>query len=324
MMRFAKGFALTLAAFSAAPLAAQPTDPPPLDAELPALRLLGEIDRQTPLTRRLELLDQALAMLVQPTPLRGRILCGRAVTLTELGRDDQARIGWEQCRQLRPNDPYLLLALAFSNVERLQPVEAAQLIIRSASLSPDAVRKIEPESMMMVFRQLRYARAYPVADRLTDALVSTGWARDNPGVFSAMAAAVLRHRVREGNGPAALALIPTILAPDTGVGMLIDRRFESIWPQVEAWAGADLSLQRKALLEGARAIYETSPSADRLLAYVDALRKTGHRGEAIRVLEAQRNLTLRGADAFYRNRAVTVLGRLLAAEGRRTEAFASL
>ena len=47
---------------SAAPPAAELSDPPSPTTELPALNLLNQIEAETPLVRRLEIIDQALAM----------------------------------------------------------------------------------------------------------------------------------------------------------------------------------------------------------------------------------------------------------------------
>ncbi len=306
------------------PASAQRSDPQPLDSELPALKLLTQSGAQTSPAQRLALVDQALAMLDQPTPFRGAVLCTRAQVLQFLMRYDEARASLEQCRQLLPDDPRVLVGSAFDEAEQRRPVEAAKLLIRAAQLGPDAVRQIPPSSMGMVLRPLRYARADKVLDDLLASLAASGWERNNPQVFAEVAVPVVRHMIIEGRVADALAMLPSILSPQAGVAMLIDRRYAAIWPQVEAWAGSDLSVQRRALLDGTRAAYQTSRSPDDFLAYTAALTRTGHRDQAIGELRAWLAAPPVQTDPWYRNAVVVRFGRFLGQSGNREEGIARM
>lgn len=315
------GLALAIMPASAA---AQRLDPQPLDSELPALKLLTRSNIQTSPTQRLVLIDQALAMLAQPTPFRGAMLCARAQVLRFLTRYDEARASLEQCRQLLPDDPRVIVESAFDEAEERRPVEAAKLLIRAAQLGPDAVRKIPPSSMGMVLRPLRYAQADKMLDDLMASLAASGWGRNNPEVFAEVAIPVVRHMIADGRRADALAMLPSILSPRAGLAMLIDRRYAQIRPQVEAWAGPDLSVQRQALLAGTRAAYQTSRSPDDFLAYTAALSQTGHRDQAISELRTWLVAPPAQINPWYRNAVVVSFGNFLGETGKREEGIARM
>lgn len=301
-----------------------PDDAPPLAAELPALPLLVKAAGTLDLAGRLALLDQALVLLPQPTPLRGRALCARAATLQQLGRAADARDGFEQCRQLRPDDPQLLVVLAFSALERSRPADAAALVARAAEIDPGALERVPVSAMAGIFRQLRYQRQDGTADRLIERLVTAGYGRDDPEAFSGFVLVAVQSRLAAGDTAGAVRLLPTVLAPTVGVRLLIDRRAEPIWPALERWAGADLAAQRRALREGARASYALDPSPEHRLAYAEALAATGHRGEAVGLLDDWLATPAGTDDAWNRTSAVIKIGRWLAADGRADEGIARM
>ena len=313
---------LAAALLVATPAIAQRHEPLPLPTEQPALPLLGQAARTANPAARLALIDRALALLVQPTPLRGWVLCGRAATLRDLHRDDEARDAVDQCRQLRPDDPRVLVFQAFSETERQRPVEAAQLLLRAAELDPAAVNDVDPSSMGTVFRLLRYQHQDALADRLIVRLATAGYARQDPETFAGFALVAVRSRVAAGDLAGARALLPGILSPAVGLRLLIDRRLQPIWPDVERWAGMDLSVQRHALREGARGAFELTPTPAHRVAYAVALASTGHRREGIDLLD---RWPVRGDDdPWFRNSAAVKLGRWLTAEGRPNDGIARM
>lgn len=307
------------------PAHAQQPKPQPLPAELPALQLLQTIDYELPPADRLKILDRALTMLLQPTPFRGQVLCARAETLDELERGNEALAGYEQCRQLRPNDPSVLFALGFAEAFHNKVQQGVQRIIRAIELDPDAAASINPEDLNSLQRKLAYENALGLSRRLTNALTKAGWGRENPGAFSAVAEAAILHRLEAGDKAGALELLPSITAPGPGVEMLIDRRYSLIWPEIERWAGDDLSVQRRALVDGATETYNTARTPASRFAYIHALNNTGRVEDAID--ELRRWSAESGGDdddLFYRAQSIVVLGRLLGEQGRRAEGIAIL
>lgn len=307
-------------AATAAAAVAQHSEPIPLPSEEPALAVLTRSSTAASDSERLDLIDRALALLLQPTAFRGSILCYKGAVLDHMGRRQDARAAFDQCRQLRPDDPRVLIAIAFDNAQDQKPVEAAELIMRAVAVDPHAADYVDPSSMDSVLRQLRYVRQDRLANDLLAGLATTGYARLNPSAFSDAAFAAVLSRVQDGNLRGAVQMLPSVIAPEPGVKMLIDRQFEAIWPSVEQWAGGDLSVQRKVLLDGARSAYEAAATPANRVAYAVALVQTGHRQDGIALLDTWlSDPTSSNVDAWYQNIAAVKLGRWLSRDGKRAE-----
>jgi tetratricopeptide (TPR) repeat protein len=307
-----------LVATSGAADAAQNSDLVPTPTEASALPLLAEAARAATDSERLSLVDRALAQLLQPTQFRGAVLCYKGGILQQLSRRQDARAAFDQCLQLRPNDPKALIAIAFDKAQEQRPAEAAVMVMRAVAIEPHAADDIDPDSMATLDRQLRYSRLDNVANDLLGKLALAGYARRNPSAFSDAAFAAVLSATQQGDVKAAVQLLPSILSPEPGIKMLIDRQFAAIWPSVEEWAGADLLAQRTAFLNGARATYEAASTPANTIAYADALVQTGHLKEGVDLLDkslSDSNTWV--TDGWYRNMAVIKLGRLLGESGQR-------
>ncbi|MGY2733490.1 hypothetical protein [Sphingomonas sp. UYP23] len=303
----------------ASPTGAQQVEQPPLVAEQPALAVLNQLGGAPSDTARLVLLDRALTLLPQPTTLRGHVLCGRAALLSQLHREDEARVGFDQCRQLLPDDPNVLLPIAFDESRRKRPVEAAELTIRAARLKAPGLDHIDADVMATVLRQLAYVGKGDLGETMIDALVAAGYPRDNPVAFSQYAQTAILYRLRSGDWATATQLLPSVLSPRAGVAMLVDRRYAPIWPAIAGWAGTDLAVQRSALLAGARATFEMHETPETRLAYAQALVDTGHRGEAIALIDQWLHTEIAAEKMWVRSMALLRMGRWLAEQGERAE-----
>ncbi len=291
----------------------------PLPAELPALKLLNTVDKQATPEARLLLIDRVLTLLVQPTSFRGQILCERAITLDSLNRPEDALVGFRQCLQLIPNDSNALYNLGLAEVSSQNPKEGVERIIQAIGLDPDVAKYIDAEDFSSFQRKLAYAGAMQLSDRLTETLVKAGWSRENPAAYSEVVAEAIRHRLAANDKAGALELLPSVITPRSGVGMLIDRRYSGIWTEIERWGGTDLSVQRRALIDGATNTYRTAQSPTSRIAYINALYNTGRSTEAIAELEHWSRESSLNQDPFYKMQVITSLGRLLGESGQRME-----
>lgn len=311
--------ALAAVALAAAPLAAQP-----VQSVDPAVTALAEqLERTADPAARLAIVDRALALLVQPTPQRGIMLCTRADVLRSLRREAEARRTFEACRVLLPNDPYVLLFAAYFDMTDNRPVEAASQYRRIAALQPGLLRQVPVSTIEGLIRMLRYQQREDVSAQLVEALVAANYGSDDPEAFSSLVVAEARRRASNGKPQDAVQLLPSILDPAEGVGLLIDRRFEPIWPDIERWAGPAFATQRSAYVEATQARFATSSTPEALRPYAEALDSTGRRTEAIALLRSWMTAPARDEDDRWEMAMATVrLGRLLVDDGQRKEAIA--
>lgn len=310
-----------LLALSSVRVAAQ--EKPPREAT--TAEVFRRLQTMPDAAQQLTVIDRALAALMQPTPDRGMLLCMRSEVLEGLNRSAEARLSFDQCRVLLPNEPKVLLASARYNLIDGRPVEATGQLIRAAALQPSLVNQVSVETMQSLLRQLRYAGRDELASQLIETLVSTGYGREDPRAFSALLLSVIIYRLNDGKTAEAVALLPSMIDPDAGLRLMIDRRATSIWPDLDRWAGGDFTAQRNAYVEAtqARFLAENTPAA--LRPYADALAKTGRRADAIKLLSTWVGAHGRDDDeAWELARSTVRLALFLAGDGRRAEGIARM
>lgn len=277
---------------------------------------LQALDDNAPIDTRIAIIDKALAAYIEPTKLRGQMLCVRGFLLIEAERYGEARESLLRCRQLLPQDPQVLGSLLWLAENDNRPVDAAELLIELAGLGRGAPDDFGSGQLRGVMRRLQYADQMDVAQRLSEAMVNAGWYREEPQLFSSLIEDVMRARLEDGDVAGAVALLPDIIDADIGAAMLIDRRYERIWPQIEAWAGEDMSAQRAALVGAAKAAFDANPTGERRLAYLGALIDTGQRAKGMAAMESWLATPYDAAEGFERALAYSQLGGMFAQDGR--------
>lgn len=75
-------------------------------------------------------------------------------------------------------------------------------------------------------------------------------------------------------------MLPLILVPRIGLELLVDRRYEPIWPDIEGWAGGNLVTQRDAYVTAAKAAFDVDPTLAHRRNYAVALQAAGRTSEA--------------------------------------------
>ncbi len=299
----------------------QQTDPQPLPSDQSALPVLAQYGTAPSQAAGLAILDRALALLPQPTAFRGQVVCTRAALLDAMERPTESRAGYDQCRQLRPDDPNVLIPIALDESTHQRPVEAARLLMHAAAQHASGLDAVDPGTMGTIDRRLRYIDQGSVANDLIAGLVAAGYPRNDPSTLSRYTTIAIVNRLRAADTAGATQLLPTILSPSDGIAMLIDRKFAPIWPAIEQWAGSDLSVQRRALLSATRAAFEISNTDEARLRFADALVETGHDREAIDLIEEWLLTPATPDTAWDRNMAIMHQGRWLAEQGKHAEAI---
>lgn len=187
---------------------------------------------------------------------------------------------------------------------KLPPLFAAS-IARLAGALPDAsgrllehIDAIEPgASFKEESRELwALGRAFAVAGRSAERLqllrklaeerrLDKMAEDDRQGILSALFAA----EVEEGNLDTARGLVGNVRSPYTMLSALGDRRYASLWPQLEAQAGDNLHLILNAAVAEALAKYEAAPGDRELLQKLaHAYLRAGRFSEVVELVEAKR------------------------------------
>lgn len=295
----------------------------PSDAKVFAA--LAKLPRDASLETRMEAVNKLIAS-SDLTPLtRGKLQCTRGNLFQNMGKLTQAADAYQECLRWMPDEPRLLLGLVDLYQELNNSAQAARYMLDyvAASATPDP--HVDPAFIQSLSRQLQYDDKNDLDLKLSAALVKKSWFREeDPVYFSSLAYNAMLLDMGRGDTEAALAMLPEITSPDTGVLLLADRRFQPIWPQVERWAGNDMAAQRKATLETAKAAYAKNPTAENRLAYLSAMQETGERKQAIEeysIWLAERGGAL---NAYERSRAAVKRGSALAEDGQQEAAIKAM
>lgn len=286
----ALGIVLALAA--AVPPAGpfEPAEPADRDAPQPDERIgaaaLGRALGERSPAAQIADLDRALTALPRPTRFRGLVQCQRGWTLHALDRRAESDAAYEECYRLRPDDSSALWSMSSIALDRGDLRRGVRLLLAAIRADPAPLADYHPGAMDSTLSRLRDAREYALRAELIAALAGSRYSSDDPGWASRKARDAIDDRLAAGDRPGAVALLPLILVPRIGLGLLVDRRYEAIWPDIERWAGGDLVAQRDAYVAAARAAFEVDPSLVLRGNYADALVAAG-RGDEARSLLAE-------------------------------------
>lgn len=230
--------------------------------------------------RQIADLDAALAQLPRPTRFRGMVQCYRGWVLSELDRRADSDAAIEECYRLRPDDSYAMWEMASVLLTRRDLTRGARLLIAAIRADPTPLANYDVFAMESTLRELEHAREDGLRAELLLALSATEYGRDDPGWTSRHARGAIDGLLAKGDRAGAVRLLPLILVPRLGLELLVDRRYEAIWPDIEAWAGGDLRAQRDAYVTAARAAFELDPSMALRRNYAEALLAAGRAEEA--------------------------------------------
>lgn len=260
---------------------------PPTPEERIALPHVADAVRAaTPAARRASL-DTALYLLPKPTRFRGAVQCVRGATLLSADvvvNKASGSAAIDECYRLNPDVPLAQRMRADTAFLNGDYKTGATLLASAVRAEPRLAQGLKEDQLDSVFRQLGYAGANAERGALVVALAGTDAARDNPARYSGWVRADVLDRVEKGDLAGAGALLPYIVDPGDALTMIVDRRYEPLWPRIDEWAGGDLARQRDAMVLAARAAYASGPGLLRARGLADVLARTGHADEAVTVL----------------------------------------
>ncbi len=298
---------------------AAPFWPEPLPGERAALPALRVAFTAPDPAEQLAALDKVLAMLPQPTRLRGAVQCARGGLQQNLGQNAQAAT--DECYRINPDQPFAAVKARLDFMSG-SPGEGARLLASAIRADPRIALSMNSSVWERLLRQLGYAGRGVDRQQLVLALADTPTAAADAVFYSGLVRAAMLDRMNHDDLTGSEALLPKVIDPEDGLAMLIDRRFEPLWPRLEEWANRDLVIQRDVLERSARAAYHLDPGLDTRNRLAAVLVRTGHLTEGVAVLRsAGDGVTPRADDAFYQGIAAVRLSRYIATSGERDPAL---
>lgn len=225
-------------------------------------------------------LDGVLARLGEPTKLRGFIQFARAELLDGLDREVEAREAIEESIRLLPGYSGPLLRGAMLYVYSDQSGRAADYLIRASHIDPGLVRQLDDYEIGSLLMRLRYDQRRVA--QLSERLLEIGWLGDSLESRSQLAVGAITGRVAANDLPAAKRLIPKLLLPSHSRLLLIQNKYQGLWPDIESWAGPKLEKQWPIYLAESREKWRATNDPAQAKAYADALSDAGHDDTLIR------------------------------------------
>lgn len=291
-MRFVRRAMLSCAAYlllGAVPAAAEPF-PFPEAVALPSERPVVEELRSLilsnasapPGNEMLPAYDRLLAQLPDQTQLRGFIQLMRAGILFQTERLPQAVSAVDEAVRLLPDysGPLFLASMIAGYSDRAQ--QSTDYFLRASRIDPHLARDIPDFELNNLVSRLRQSGDTRRLVALAERLFEIGWQGNDLDLRSTLARRVISSRVADGDLDAARQFLPNLLDPGDAYAMLALRRYESLWPDIERWAGPRQQVQWRTYLRELRDSWEASRDPWRAWAYARALREAGHEATLIR------------------------------------------
>lgn len=230
--------------------------------------------------KALTALDGVLARLGEPTKLRGFIQFARADLLERLDRELEAREAIEESIRLLPGYSGPLHRGAMLYAYSDHGGRAADYLIRASHIDPDLVRQLDDYEINNLLTRLRYDQRRVA--QLSERLLEIGWLGDSLESRSQLAVGAITGRVAANDLPAAKRFIPKLLLPSHSRLLLIQNKYQGLWPDIESWAGPKLEKQWPIYLAESREKWRATNDPAQAKAYADALSDAGHDATLIR------------------------------------------
>lgn len=220
----------------------------------------------------LAILDTVLSQMTSPTPFRGAVQMLRAELLQRSRRPEDAATAVEESIRLLPGYSGPLLSGFRIYTYNHREGDAVDLLLRATSIDPQIVRLLVTDyDLQAIVGRLDGLKDTRRVQALSERLLAIGWRGSLMGSRAELAQHAIDARVKEGRYAEARALLPEIIQPSQLYGMLADKRYEPLWPDIEKWGGPKLARAWSVYLPEARARWEASHSSVNAREYIKAL-----------------------------------------------------
>lgn len=242
-----------------------------------------------------------------PDPVRGYLQMLKGALLTDLGRRKAAlpafREGFALIEPVNVST-YFTFADLLSDEDDL--VELSALPGRLFDKHPEAYDSLNTDWLSRVLRRLHLAEEYDAADALRIAAAKAQYTRRNEDIKIErwLYAAAVAPLSAAGDTETARLLASEVTDPEMLAGLLVDRRAEAVWPDIETRSGKHLGDALDQFLAQARADAEEEDAGYKEKArYLNALRQAGQTAEAVEygapVMADWARIEATGEDAFW-------------------------
>ena len=303
-------------------MAAAPVEPPSLDRQVQQAATLLDQDKND---EALAILDPLLATADLPAD-RGKIETLRSFGLARLGRVADARKAIEAGVASNPAPTSIVLRqLVLLRAFDGDPKGAAETLELMAASDPKGLASVPSEVITDIMRAVADDKTR--AFNLDYALISAGWtpADMTVGDVDWLRLRLITSLADKDRVDDAKPIIDQVLSPVVLVRLAIDRRFEPLWPMLEARLGPSADTADARYIAAAKARFDKEPkSLIARLGYAEALNIASREPEAIAIADVAKTPAELAALSNREVWLVNLHAALLADAGRNAEAMARM
>lgn len=303
-------------------LAAAPVEPPSLERQVQQAATLLDQDKND---EALAILDPLLSQADTPGD-RGKIETLRSFALARLGRVADAHKAIEIGVASNPAPTSIVLRqLVLLRAFDGDPKGAAETLELMAASDPKGLTTVPSEIITDIMRAI--AEDKTRAFNLDYSLISSGWAPTDitVGDVDWLRLRLITALADKGRLDDAKPIIDQVLSPVVLVRLGIDRRFEPLWPMLEARLGPSADTADAKYIAAAKARFDKEPkSLIARLGYAEALNIASREPEAIALADVAKTPEELAALSNREIWLVNLHAALLADAGRNAEAMARM
>lgn len=303
-------------------VAAAPVEPPSLERQVQQAATLLDQDKND---EALAILDPLLATADTPAD-RGKIETLRSFALARLGRVAEARKAIEAGVATNPAPATIVLRqLVLLRAFDGDPKGAAETLELMAASDPKGLATVPSEIITDIMRAI--AEDKTRAFNLDYSLISAGWTPTDitVGDVDWLRLRLITALADKDRLDDAKPIIDQVLSPVVLVRLGVDRRFEPLWPALEARLGPGADTADAKYIAAAKARFDKEPkSLIARLGYAEALNIASREPEAIALADVVKTPAELAALNNREIWLVNLHAALLADAGRNAEAMARM